>query len=197
LSRRFILTITLAPVSFLALMPLFDFVITKHWQNPFSRIIQMLSLSGSLTFSNTQHVALSRPWEWILNYKPMAFWYSPHYTGAISPSIWILIFPVVLFLLYKALKRNEAGLFGFAWFFSTYLLWIPISIFTDRISFIYYIYPTIGAFCLGLGLGINQILNWIASKPRKANKPILSLVIIFFIFHAISFIILSPVFFRT
>jgi dolichyl-phosphate-mannose-protein mannosyltransferase len=195
-SKRFVLTVILAPVTFLTLMPLCDFVITKHWQNPFSRVSEMLNLSGGLTFANTQHDALSRPWEWVLNYKPMAFWYAPHYTGAISPSIWILVIPVTLYLLYRAVKRDEAGLFGFAWFFSTYLLWIPMSLLTNRISFVYYFYPSIGAICLGLGLGINQILEWISLKPRKANLPVIIIIVIFFLVHAASFVILTPVFFR-
>jgi dolichyl-phosphate-mannose-protein mannosyltransferase len=196
-SKRFVLTVILAPVSFIAIMPLCDFVITKHWQNPFSRIIEMVGMSGGLTFANTQHDALSRPWEWLLNYKPMAFWYTPHYTGAISPSIWILIIPVFFYLLYKAIKRDEAGLFGFAWFFSTYILWIPISILTNRISFVYYFYPVIGSLCLGLGLGVNQVLEWISLRPRKANKPVMAIIVIFFLVHAASFVILTPVFFRT
>jgi len=195
-SRWFVLTVILAPLSFLALLPVFDFVITKQWQNPLLRINEMLSLSGSLTFANTQHEALSRPWEWIINYKPMAFWYTPHYSGAISPTIWVLIIPVVLYLFYQTVRRNEAGIFGFAWFFSTYLLWIPISIITNRISFVYYFYPTIGAICLGLGLGINQIMEWLPNKSRKVKKTILALIIIFFLAHATAFVILSPVFFR-
>jgi dolichyl-phosphate-mannose-protein mannosyltransferase len=195
--KRFVLTVILAPVSFLAFMPLFDFIITRQWQNPISRVSEMVGLSGSLTFANTQHEALSRPWEWVLNYKPMSFWYAFHYTGAISPSIWILIIPVVLYLLYLAIKRDEAGLFGFAWFFSTYLLWIPISIITNRISFIYYFYPAIGSLCLGLGLGITRTLDWISLKNRKTNLLVVSVLILFFLVHFASFIILSPVFFRT
>jgi dolichyl-phosphate-mannose-protein mannosyltransferase len=198
-TKWFILTVILAPVSFIALMPLCDYVITKHWQNPFIRIKEMISLSGSLTFSNpsSQHPALSRPWEWVLNYKPMDFWYMPHYIGALSPSIWILIMPVVLYLLYRAFKRDEAGLFGVAWFFSTYILWIPASILSDRISFNFYFYPTIGALCLGLGLAINQILNWLFAKQRKTNRFVLTLIILFFIIHAASFVIITPVFFRS
>lgn len=195
-SKRFVLTVILAPVSFIALMPLCDFVITRHWQNPFSRIAEMITMSGGLTFANTQHDALSRPWEWVLNFKPMAFYYTPHLTGVISPSIWILIIPIFLYLLYLAIKRNEAGLFGFAWFFSAYILWIPISLITNRISFAYYIYPAIGALCLGVGLGINQILEWISLKRRKANVPLIALVVILFLGHAASFVILTPVFFR-
>ena len=35
----------------------------------------------------------------------------------------------------------DAGLFGFAWFFGTYLLWIPLSIATNRVSFPFYFPP--------------------------------------------------------
>ena len=33
---------------------------------------------------------MSRPWAWLLNYNPMPFWYSPHYTGAISLTVWLV-----------------------------------------------------------------------------------------------------------
>jgi dolichyl-phosphate-mannose-protein mannosyltransferase len=198
-TRMFVWTVILAPVSFIVLMPLCDYAITKNWQNPLIRIKEMIGLSGSLTFSNpnAQHPALSRPWEWVLNYKPMDFWYTPHYIGAISPDIWILIMPVVIYLLYRAFKRDEAGLFGVAWFISTYILWIPISILTDRISFNFYFYPVIGALCLGLGLAINQILDWLKEKKRKINNYVVALIVLFFVIHAASFVILTPVFFRS
>jgi len=196
-SRWFALTVVLAPLSFIALMPLFDFAITRQFQNPLVRIAEMMTLSSSLTFASTNHEALSRPWEWILNYEPMAYWYSPDYLGAISPSIWALTIPTALYMLYRALKGNEAGLFGFAWFFSTYLLWIPISLITDRISFVYYFYPTIGALCLGLGLGFYQALKWSAARPAKIKIPVICGVAAFLLFHIGSFVYLSPVFIRT
>ncbi len=196
-SRWFILTVIAAPISFLALMPIFDYALTRQFQNPLNRVKDMLTLSDSLTFANTTHPALSRPWEWLLNYRPMAFWYTPHYTGAISPSIWGLMIPIVLYMIYRAVKGNDAGLFGFAWFFSTYLLWIPISIFTDRVSFIYYFYPTIGALCIGLGLGLNEAIEWVSSKSQKVKLPVMAGVIFILLFHVASFIVLSPVFIRT
>lgn len=196
-SGWFTFTIIAAPVSFLTLMPLFDWAITRQFQNPISRVKEMLSLSGSLTFANTTHPALSRPWEWLLNYRPMAFWYTPHYTGAISPSIWGLIIPIVLYMIYRAVKGNDAGLFGFAWFFGTYLLWIPISIVTDRVSFIYYFYPTIGALCLGLGMGLNEAREWASSRTTKTKIPVMAGITALLLFHVASFIALTPVFIRT
>jgi dolichyl-phosphate-mannose-protein mannosyltransferase len=196
-SKRFIWTVILAPVSFLAWMALFDFSISRTFQNPLARVQEMLSLSGSLKFSNVVHPALSRPWSWLLNYEPMAFWYSPHYTGAISLSVWIFMIPVVLYMLYRAAKKNDAGLFGFAWFLGTFLVWIPISILTDRVSFIFYFYPTIGALCLGLGLGLNEALEWASSRRNRVKIPVVTAVIIFFLFHIANFVVLTSVFIRS
>jgi dolichyl-phosphate-mannose-protein mannosyltransferase len=196
--RRFIYTVILAPVSFVAFMPLFDWAITRQFENPLTAIKTMLSLSGSLTFANTTHPALSRPWEWLLNYRPMAFWYTPNYLGAISPSVWGVMIPVVLYMIYRAVKgRHEAGLFGFSWFFGTFLLWIPISILTNRVSFIYYFYPTIGALCLGLGLGLNEALEWGSTRTKRVKILVIAGVAALLLFHVASFIVLSPVFIRT
>lgn len=195
-SRWFIATVIFAPLSFVALMPIFDFAISHQFHNPLERIKDMISLSSSLTFSTATHPAMSRPWSWILNYNPMAFWYTPHYTGAVSPTIWILVIPIVLYLLYRAIQRHEVGLFGFAWFLGTFLLWIPISIVTDRISFIFYFYPTIGALCLGLGSAISESLEWSSTRSLSVKSGVKFGVTAFLVLHFVAFVILSPVFFR-
>jgi len=196
-SRWFALTVIFAIVSVVALMPIFDYALNHEFQNPAIRIKDMLSLSSSLTFETAAHPSMSRPWSWILNYIPMAYWYSPHFTGAVSLTIWILIIPVVLYLLYRAIQRHEAGLFGFAWFLSTFILWIPISIATNRISFIFYFYPTIGAFCLGLGSGLDEALQWSSTCTTKVKYSLKAVIILFLLFHFLCLAILSPVFFRT
>jgi dolichyl-phosphate-mannose-protein mannosyltransferase len=95
-SWLFILTLAAAPVAFVGLMFLFDWAIVRDFSalvGPISRIKTMLSLSSSLTFANVDHPCLSRPWEWLINYEVMSYWYIPHYLSAISPSIWALIMP--------------------------------------------------------------------------------------------------------
>ncbi len=196
-SRWFALTIILAPISLLVFIAVFDFAMNRQLENPVSRIINMLTLTGSLKFSNVSHPSLSRPWEWLLNYKPMAFWYTPNYYCNLNPNVWILMIPTALFMLYKAIKRDDAGLFGFAWFFCTFVLWIPASIITDRVSFLFYFYPTIGALCLGLGLAIDKIIEWLPSHSLKVKIPVWGGLGIFFLVHAASFVLLTPVFFRT
>ncbi len=196
-SYWFLLTVIMSPVAFLGLLTVFDWVIKKSWEDPVSRVREMLSLTGSLTFFNVTHPSLARPWSWLLNYQPMAFWYTPHYTGAISPALWGVMIPLALYLIYRAIKqRNEAALFAFAWFFSTFVLWIPASILTNRVSFIFYFYPTIGALCVGLGLGLNEAIDWAATKRRRIKIPVIAGVTALLLLHIGAFITLTPVFFR-
>ena len=192
----FLLAAVAAPLVFLALMPLFDLAIVGDMDgvtDPFSRIKTMMSLSGSLTFETTDHPAESRPWEWLLAYRPMAFWYTPHYTGAISFTAWALIIPAFAYMVYRAIKGNGACLFGAAWFAGIYLVWIPISIITDRTSYIYYFYPAVGAVCIGLGVGLSQLLDvYRGRESGKLRQAALWTVIIFLFLHLASFLILSP-----
>jgi dolichyl-phosphate-mannose-protein mannosyltransferase len=196
-SRWFALTVVFSIVSLVALMPIFDFALNHEFQNPAIRIKDMLSLDSSLTFETAAHPSMSRPWNWLLNYIPMAYWYTPHYTGAISLTIWILMIPVVLYLLYRAIKRDEVGLFGFAWFLGTFLFWIPVSIVTNRVSFIFYFYPTIGALCLGLGAGLNEAWQWASTRTAGISYSVSAVIIVFLALHFLCLVVLSPVFFRT
>ncbi len=197
-SRWFALTVVTAPVAFVGLLALFDLAVVRDFSalvDPISRIKTMLSLSSGITFAYADHPAMSRPWEWLLAYKPMSYWFSPHYLAAISPSIWALIMPTFGYMVYRAVKGNEAGLFGAAWFAGTYLVWIPLSLITDRVSYIYYFYPTIGAVCLGLGLGLSRLLTFYRERrPGKLRRTVLALFIFYLVAHLACFVILSPLF---
>jgi dolichyl-phosphate-mannose-protein mannosyltransferase len=194
-SRWFSLTIALSAITFLVGLPVLEYLVTHHFTNPIDRIKTMFDLSSSLTFANTTHPSLSRPWQWVFGYKVMPFWYNPNYTSAISPSVWVLIVPAFLYMVYRAVKRDEAGLFGSAWFFSTYILWIPLSLITDRVSYPFYFYPSVGAVCLGIGMGISKLID--IFKERKSGKlkwTILGIIVFIFVAHVISFMILYPLF---
>ncbi len=197
-SRWFALTVVTAPVAFVGLLALFDLAVVRDFSalvDPISRIKTMLSLSSGITFAYADHPAMSRPWEWLLAYKPMSYWFSPHYLAAISPSIWALIMPTFGYMVYRAVKGNEAGLFGAAWFAGTYLVWIPFSLITDRVSYIYYFYPAVGAVCLGLGLGLSRLLDFYRERrPGKLKRTVLALFIFYLVAHLACFVILSPLF---
>ncbi len=168
----FFLTVFFAVISFVELMIPFDFAISRHFAtlaDPLQRIKTMLSMSGSLTFATVDHPSESHPWDWLISYKPMAYWIMPHYTAAISFTIWAMIIPTFIYMLVRAIKGSNAGLFGVAWITSTYLVWIPATLITDRVTYIFYFYPTIGAICLGLGMALAQLLD--IFRQRRSGKP--------------------------
>ena len=185
--------VLLVPITFLELMPLFDYFIYGYPTNPIERIKTMLSLSSGLTFVSAAHPYMSRPWIWVLRPDIMPYWYQPNYLSAISFSVMVLIIPTVIYLIFKAVRGNAAGLFAISWFAGTYLVWIPLSIITNRISFVYYFYPTVGVICIGLGLGLSQLTGlWRTRKTGKLRWLAISVVTGYLVIHVAIFAILSP-----
>ncbi len=172
-----------------------DYRLNPYLEWPAYRIDYMLDRTGSLTFESVEHPSASRPWEWLLTYEPMAFHFKPNYIGGISPSVWALIMPAFVYMVVLAVRRNEAALFGSAWFFGTFMLWIPATFLTDRVSYPFYFYPTIGSLCIGLGLFLGWLLDIFKRRPRgKLKWTLLVIVILYLMAHAASFIIMSPLF---
>lgn len=194
--KDFFMLMVMAPLSFFVLLPYLDFLTVGHFPNVFNHIKQMLTLSSTLTFAKiTKGAVSSRPWNWVLRPEIMWYWYDPQYIGVISFTVWALIIPVVVYMLFRARRRDQASIFALSWFAGTYLPWIPLSIITDRISFIYYFYPTIGAICIGIGLALYEL--WNVQSPRLNGKlPLItkSLVVAYILGHIAVFVMLSPVF---
>lgn len=190
---QFVVSMLSAYASFLLLMPLFDFVVSRQLLNPIGRIYTMLTMGSNLTFANVTASNASRPWDWILRPEIMSYWYEPHYIGAISFTIWALIIPAVFYMAFRAAKGSSAGLFGVSWFVSTYLFWIPVSLITDRISYLYYFYPTVGAIGIGLGLGLSRLLGvWETRREGKLRWVAMLTVSGYLLLHVGVFVILSP-----
>lgn len=190
---QFVVSMLSAYASFLLLMPLFDFVVSRQLLNPIGRIYTMLTMGSNLTFANVTASNASRPWDWILRPEIMSYWYEPHYIGAISFTIWALIIPAVLYMAFRAAKGSSAGLFGVSWFISTYLFWIPVSLITDRISYLYYFYPTVGAIGIGLGLGLSRLLGvWETRREGKLRWVAMLTASGYLLLHVGVFVILSP-----
>ncbi len=73
----FILSMILAPLLFIVLLPLLDFAITRQLVNPLKHIYDMITLSSSITFAEHTHPSVSRPWEWIIFIRAMPYYYDP------------------------------------------------------------------------------------------------------------------------
>ncbi len=189
----FVASFLLAPFSFMIFMPICDYLaMGQGFTNPLWRVKEMMSLMSTLTFANTKHDSLSRPWEWLYSPKAMPYWYTPSYMGGISYTVWALIIPVVVYLTYRMWKRNSAATFAFWWFIFTYTIWIPASVITDRISFVFYFYPVIPAICIGLGLAFSRGLNIAAKKQNFLKWLIPALIAVFMIGHLAVLGIIGP-----
>ncbi len=182
-----------APAAFLGLMPLFDFLALNHWEWPWDRIDFMLNTSESLTFASVDHSAKSYPWEWVFYHDPMWMWYTPTYQSNPNWNLWALTIPLLIYGVYKLIKRDSLGMFALSWFVGTWLIWIPIVLITDRVMFKFYYYPSVGALYLLMAAGIYQLLEK-ASKleDRLLQRIVYGMVIAFLIGHVVVFVIMSP-----
>jgi dolichyl-phosphate-mannose--protein O-mannosyl transferase len=204
-SWRFALLALAAPITFIALMPLFDYAIWGEWLNPISQIDRMLSDTGSIVFTpdypEANNIA-TRPWEWLLpiwygklhwGHFVLPYWYTPRFLGMISPSIIVFVFPIVIYIIYQAIKGKLDSLFLFSWFLGTYLVWIPASLITDRVSYLFYFYPTVGAICIGLAIVIFKFIDF--AKEHHGNKARWFIAIVFPLYllvHIYTFINIGP-----
>lgn len=169
--RAIFSTVAVSVASFVALLPLFDLAIWHRLINPFSMINGMVKATTGFTFayyaSSPFGSLPTRPWIWLIHLDGFATFifnrvssqWSVLYQLITSPFIWALIIPSMLFAAYQALKKEKASIFAVCWFAGTYLIWIPVTLISDRATYDYYFYPTIGAICIAISLGISKISN--------------------------------------
>ena len=180
-----------AAAVFLGLMPILDMTIWHKWISPFTRLSAMYKASSTATFALYPSPMLSRPWDWLLRPEILTYWLDPQYVGMISPDLWVLIIPVMLYMAYRALKGNTAALFSVLWFGAMYVLWIPISLISDRLSYIYYFYPAVGAVCLGMGVVVDVV--WSGGRMRFRGWLDKWIIPFYILIHLAVFVVLSPI----
>jgi len=184
-------------VAFMLLMPLFDFAATREWLNPIDRVWDMVVTHRTLTFEKLTPEQLSQasyPWEWILD--PTGFRFPDiQYNAQISLTVWILIIPSMGYMVYEfARRKTDAALFALLWFAATYLLWIPLVLVTDRQSYIFNFYLTLGAVCIAIGFIMMRFWE-VSSKGRfaKRRRLIGATLIGYLVLHVILFVVFAPI----
>ena len=131
--------------------------------------MEMLRLTGSITFDAYEPGSIaSRPWEWVLTPENFAYWWTPRFLGMLSPTLWILIIPSIVYITYRSVKGDDAPLFPFAMFVGLYLVWIPASLISNRASFIFYFYPAIPSIAIALGIVFGKLID--VSRERAQGK---------------------------
>ena len=192
------------------------FVVWGHWdQGVVGDIKNALTLTSSIKFSYSGAFP-AKPWEWVLsptgsfyfygwlihpeNYSNilLPYWYTPSYTGIISPSLWIAGLFVIPYVAVKSfIRRNNpeknAAIFIICWIIGTWVVWIPLFLASDRITYMFYYLPTVGAIAIGTALIITGILKRIEKRIGGFRKCFMQLgVATFLLFHLLSFCVLSP-----
>ena len=168
-----------AVIAFMLLMPLFDFAATREWLSPLDRIGDMLVFHQGLTYENINGAEnASFPWEWIFGSPGYRSTNYPNLMVIINPALWILIVPSMGYMVFDFIKyRTNASLFAILWFAATYLIWIPIVLATDRLTYIYYFVPTIGAVCIAIGFALSRFWEIQSRGHFIKNRPLVNLVI--------------------
>jgi dolichyl-phosphate-mannose-protein mannosyltransferase len=212
---QFFALVFFAAFFFVFLMPLGDYYLFHQWMNPLDRISTMQSGSAGLTFANVTGTYPQYPIEWIFRWDLTPFYFHPNYLGVVSFTVEFLIVPVLIYLLIRgiyhhssrgfSIKRplagfqmsdkpgSDAAIFGLCWFAGTYLVWIPAVWITNRVTYPYYIYPTIGAFCIGLGMGLSQLIRFFEVRQSgKLRWAAISFVVLFLLAHLAFFVLISP-----
>ncbi|OGO36833.1 MAG: hypothetical protein A2147_10115 [Chloroflexi bacterium RBG_16_57_8] len=165
---NFYASLLLSGLSFTLLLAAFDFVIYRRLVDFVGLLKQGLESTTSLTFETAKHVSMSRPWEWVVNLEIMPYWYTPHFIGLVSFSVWALIIPTFAYLTFRSFRKDHAAFFALAWFAGTYLVWIPLNLATNRISFIFYFLPALGAIILGMGMWMDRMITFWQGRKHVA-----------------------------
>jgi predicted membrane-bound dolichyl-phosphate-mannose-protein mannosyltransferase len=177
---RFLLSIYMVPIVFFLGLFLCDSLIYQEWVNPFTKFMSMMSSAGDLTFKDYGHgegAWSAYPWLWLFVPQNPTYYGTDEirWQGLINPTLLYVVIPVFVYLIYRLIKRNSEGLFSLMWFCGTYLLWIPIVLITDRLTYYFYFYSTIGAVAMGTAIVLSQLMNT------------------YILGHAAAFVVLSPI----
>jgi len=170
-----------AALSFIFFLEYLDLLISKKFENPITRIKALLSSTAANTFTVPKLSISSRPWTWLYpqwfrafymgpNVPVIVYSYNPQYLSFISSTIQILIIPTIGYMIYKAIKGSKPAGLVLLWFLATYLVWIPLNIATNRVTFVYYFLSATPAICIGLGMALSDALDQLKKRRTELNR---------------------------
>jgi len=179
--KEFAVSLVVAAVSFVFFLEYFDLFINKAFENPITRINALLSGTAAVVFTNPKLSISSRPWTWLYpqwfrafymgpNVPVIIYSYNPQYLSFISPTIQILIIPIIIYMIYKAIKKSKVAGLVLLWFLATYVIWIPLDIISNRVTFVYYFLSTTPAICIGITIAITDWLNYLKKRRTQLNR---------------------------
>ena len=178
--KSFAGSLVVAAFSFVFFLVFFDFFIKGGFENPITRINALLTGTAANQFTIPKLSISSRPWTWIYpqwvqpyynspNVPFIVYSYNPQYISFISSTIQILIIPTIGYMIYKAIKGSKSAGLVLLWFLATYLVWIPLDIVTNRVTFVFYFLSTTPAICIGIGMALSDALDRLKNRRDRAQ----------------------------
>ena len=170
--------IVAAALFFVVCLVFCDFFVIGSFENPITRISSLLSSTAANQFTIPKLSISSRPWAWIYpqfvdpNYNSpfIVYSYDPQYISFISTTIQILIIPTIGYMIYKAIKKSQTAGFVLFWFLATYIIWIPLDIVTNRVTFVFYFLSVTPAICIGLGMALSDWLDHLKNRQLMLKR---------------------------
>jgi hypothetical protein len=208
--KTFAASLAVTAVSFVFFLEYFDLFISRNIENPVTRIKGLLSGTAANVFTDPKLSISSRPWTWLYPQWFRAYYMGPNvpiiaysfvpqqYLSFISPTIQILILPIIGYMIYKAIKKSKVAGFVLLWFLATYVVWIPLDIFTNRVTFVFYFLSTTPAICIGLGVAISDWLKYLKKRRTELGRLSTGVALsysaigLYLFLHLAIFIIFNP-----
>jgi len=182
-------------IVWLALLPLLEYPAAHQWANPIDRTWYIIHTHAGLTVKSTTTAIATRPWIWPVYPGGLFYWYTPIYLGSIGWTLWALIVVSMAYLAYQLVRRRRFNsglpLFTFCWFFGTYLLLIPMELISDRLMYVFYFYPTVGAIALGIAWGAWSLWN-VMREGKRTRTIFLALFGVYLAGTVATLIVMGP-----
>jgi dolichyl-phosphate-mannose-protein mannosyltransferase len=205
----FVGSLALAAFSFVFFLVFFDFLLKGSFDNPLTRIHELLSGTAANIFTVPKLSISSRPWTWLYpqwvqpyynspNVPFIVYSYDPQYISFISSTIQILIIPTIGYMIYKAVKGYRSAVLVLLWFLATYLVWIPLDIVTNRVTFVFYFLPTTPAICIGIGMALSRALDRLEARHARLGRltpgvsAFYAVIAFYLLLHLAIFIVFNP-----
>jgi predicted membrane-bound dolichyl-phosphate-mannose-protein mannosyltransferase len=175
---------------------------STYWFNPIVRTTYMLwhAMTQPFWLGPTGYATPTKPWLWLIwpsvrNFNSLPPSFVPRYLDAIGWTVWALIIPTIVYLIYEVVRHRTKGrdlaMFTLSWLVGVYGLLIIMELITDRLTYDFYFYPAIPAVCLGIAWGVWKLWE-VAGRGQKTSVVFLVGLLIYLLTTVATFIIMSP-----
>lgn len=145
---------------------------------------QMFEFHSSLTTSaGYKHPWESKPWDWVINLRPLLYYFEATPQGRCGPEgcvqsiflvgtmlIWWAAIGMLVWALWKVLRHHDPR---YAVVLCGYVAgWIPWLLSWDRQMYFFYASALVPFMCIGLAMVLTELDGWVPATPPETARPI-------------------------